>query len=76
MNQPSLRLRLTVWYTVALLVTLCLGAAVILRAQAGVGLRRVDRELDDLSGTLTSVLGDELGETPDVAGAAGRRARR
>ena len=54
----------------ALLVALCLGAAVVLRAQAGVGLRRVDRELDDLSGTLTSVLGDELGETPDVAGAA------
>src|SRR4051794_9967385 len=70
MNQPSLRLRLTVWYTVALLVTLCLGAAVILRSQAGVGLRRVDRELDDLAGTLTSVLGDELGETPDVASAA------
>ena len=26
MNEPSLRLRLTVWYTLALLVTLCLGA--------------------------------------------------
>ena len=40
MNEPSLRLRLTVWYTLALLVTLCLGAAVILREQAGVGMRR------------------------------------
>jgi len=70
MNVPSLRLRLTVWYTLALLVTLCLGAAVILREQAGVGMRRVDRELDALAGTLTGVLGDELRENPDVDEAA------
>ena len=70
MNEPSLRLRLTVWYTLALLVTLCLGAAVILREQAGVGMRRVDRELDALAGTLTGVLGDELRENPDVDEAA------
>ena len=70
MNEPSLRLRLTVWYTFALLVTLSLGAVVILREQGGVGIRRVDRELDALAGTLTGVLGDELRENPDVAGAA------
>jgi two-component system OmpR family sensor kinase len=66
----SLRLRLTLWYTVALLVTLCLGAAVVLREQAGVGVRRVDRELDGLVATLAGVLGEELGEMPTVVRAA------
>jgi signal transduction histidine kinase len=69
-KRMSLRLRLTLWYTVALLVTLSLAAAVVLREQAGVGIRRVDRELDGLAATLAGVLGEELGETSNVAGAA------
>lgn len=70
MNERTLRLRLTVWYTSALLVTLCLGAIIVLRGQAGVGVRRVDRELDALAGTLTGVLDDELREEADVRHAA------
>jgi signal transduction histidine kinase len=63
-------LKLTVWYSLALLVTMCLGGAVVLREQAGVGLRRVDRELDALVSTLASVLDDELMENGDAAVAA------
>jgi signal transduction histidine kinase len=66
----SLRLRLTVWYSVALLVTMSLGSAVVLREQARVGIRRVDRELDAFTGTLRGVLADELMEHDDVAVAA------
>ena len=71
MNELSLRLRLTVWYTLALLVALCLGGGRRLCAsRAGVGMRRVDRELDALAGTLQRVLRDEL------TGEPGRRRRR
>ncbi len=70
MSGLSLRMRLTLWYTIALLVTLSLGAAVVLREQAGAGMRRVDRELDGLAATLGGVLAEELGETTDVARAA------
>jgi two-component system OmpR family sensor kinase len=70
MKALSLRLRLTVWYTSALLVVLCLGAAIVLREQARIGVRRVDRELDALTGTLASVVRDELKETADAAAAA------
>jgi signal transduction histidine kinase len=70
MKALSLRLRLTVWYTLALLVVLCLGAAVVLREQRAVGTRRVDRELDALTGTLTSVVRDELQEMGDPLAAA------
>jgi signal transduction histidine kinase len=74
MRALSLRLRLTVWYTFSLLVVLCLGAAVVLREQRAVGLRRVDRELAALTATLTSVVRDELRETGD-AGTAAEEAR-
>jgi signal transduction histidine kinase len=70
MKELSLRLRLTIWYSLALLVTMCLGGAVVLREQAGVGTRRIDRELDALVGTLTGVLDDELMENADVPAAA------
>jgi signal transduction histidine kinase len=66
----SLRFRLTVWYSLALLVTMSLGGAVVLREQDRVGIRRVDRELDAFAGTLRGVLADELTEHDDVAVAA------
>jgi signal transduction histidine kinase len=66
----SLRLRLTVWYSLALLVTMSLGGIVVLREQGRVGIRRVDRELDAFAGTLRGVLADELTEHDDVAVAA------
>jgi signal transduction histidine kinase len=70
MRGLSLRLRLTVWYSLALLVTMSLGGAVVLREQARVGMRRVDRELDAFTATLRGVLADELMEHDDVAAAA------
>ena len=46
MSTLSLRARLTLWYTLALLVVLGLFAADVLWVQSRIGLRRVDRELD------------------------------
>jgi signal transduction histidine kinase len=74
MKAVSLRLRLTAWYTFALLVVLCLGAVVVLREQRSIGLRRIDGELEALTSTLASVVGDELREMPE-AGAAAQEAR-
>ncbi len=70
MKSLSLRLRLTIWYSLALLVTMTLGGAVVLREQARVGLRRVDRELDAFAATLRGVLEDELTEHDDLVAAA------
>jgi signal transduction histidine kinase len=70
MRGLSLRLRLTIWYSLALLVTMTLGGVVVLREQGRVGIRRVDRELEAFSGTLRAVLEDELTEHDDVVVAA------
>jgi two-component system, OmpR family, sensor kinase len=66
----SLRSRLTLWYTFALLVVLSLFGADVLWQQGRIGLRRVDRDLDALTETLANVVSDELGENPVVAVAA------
>jgi len=66
----SLRARLTLWYSVALLLVLALFAAVVVWQQGRIGMRRVDRELDALAATLDNVLRDELAETGDPAAAA------
>ena len=62
MKALSLRARLTIWYTLAVLVALTLFAVQVLWQQRSIGLRRVDRELADLAGTLTSVMRDEIRE--------------
>ena len=49
MTRLSLRARLTLWYTLALLVVLCLFGADVLWQQQRIGLRRVDRELEALT---------------------------
>jgi heavy metal sensor kinase len=69
-RQLSLRSRLTVWYTLVLLVVLSLFGADVLWQQGRIGVRRVDRELEGIAGTLANVLGDELTETSDVSAAA------
>jgi heavy metal sensor kinase len=74
MTPLSLRGRLTVWYTLALLVALSLFGANVLWQQGRLGLRRVDRELDGLNATAVNVLRDELNETGNVRSAA-RQAR-
>jgi two-component system, OmpR family, sensor kinase len=61
----SLRARLTLWYTLALLLVLSLFGANVLWQQRRIGLRRVDRELEGLTATLASVLQDELSEDDD-----------
>jgi signal transduction histidine kinase len=63
-------MRLTVWYTFALLVVLCLFGADVLWEQRRVGMRRVDREIEAFSDTLANIVRDELHEMPGPAEAA------
>ncbi len=70
MRRLSLRARLTLWYTIALLVVLSLFGADVLWQQRRLGVRRVDRELEALTTTLENVVRDELTETHDPAAAA------
>jgi len=66
----SLRTRLTLWYSLALLVVSAAFGATVVWQQGRIGMRRVDRELDDLSATLANVLRDELSEMPNPTAAA------
>ena len=70
MSTLSLRARLTLWYTLALLVVLGLFAADVLWVQSRIGLRRVDRELEGLVTTLTNVIHAELAEQVSLETAA------
>lgn len=70
MRTLSLRARLTLWYTLALLVVLCLFAADVLWVQARLSLRRVDRELDSLTATFANLIQEELQELDNPAAAA------
>ena len=65
----SLRARLTLWYTFAVVAALCLFGADVLWMQGRLGVRRVDRELDGLQATVANVLRGELKEhaTPKAA---------
>src|SRR6476661_6842449 len=66
----SLRARLTLWYSLALLVVSAAFGATVVWQQGRIGMRRVDRELDDLTATLANVLRDELSEMPNPVAAA------
>jgi two-component system, OmpR family, sensor kinase len=66
----SLRARLTVWYTFALLIVMVVGGTVVLWQQGRIGLRRVDRGLADLTTTIVNLVGDELNEDPVLISAA------
>ena len=61
MKTLSLRGRLTLWYTLALLVMLLLFGVNVLVEQQRLGIRRADRELDSVHVTLANVLREELG---------------
>jgi two-component system OmpR family sensor kinase len=65
MGTMSLRARLTLWYTLALFVVLCLFGADVLWQLNRIGMRRVDRDLDALTATLANVVQDELRELGD-----------
>jgi signal transduction histidine kinase len=58
----SLKGRLAIWYALALLAILSLFGAQVLWQQGRVGLRRVDRELAELSATSANILRDEIHE--------------
>ena len=70
MTTLSLRARLTLWYTLALLIVLCLFGANVLWQQRRIGIRRVDRELEALTDTLANVARDEFNENDDPVTAA------
>jgi len=65
-----LRTRLTAWYSFVLAVILVVFALTITWQQSAIGMRRVDRELVGLTGTLASLLGDELAESDTPVQAA------
>ena len=65
------RARVVIWYSLVLVVVLGAFAVFVVWQQGRIGMRRVDRELDALSGTLENVLRDEMSETNDPIAAAG-----
>jgi heavy metal sensor kinase len=69
MKTLSLRARLTIWYTVALVAMLVVFGVVVLMQQKRLGLRRADRELDSMHETLVNILRAELKEleSPELA---------
>ena len=60
MNTLSLRSRLTLWYAIVLVVTLCLFGADIVWLLGGLGVQRIDRELADAEDTVIKIVGKEL----------------
>jgi len=70
MRALSLRARLTVWYSVALVVVLCLFGVDVAWVQGRLGVRRIDRQLTGETATLATLFKEELRETSDPAHAA------
>ena len=70
MNTHSLRARLTLWYTMTLVVVLLLFGVDVLLVQQRFGMRRADRELETVNATLVNLFREELGELDDPATAA------
>jgi len=66
----SIRTRLTLWYAAIVIVVLTAAAAAMVGAQTQLGLRRLDDELDRLSGAMLTVLANEIDERHDLALAA------
>ena len=56
MRALSLRARLTLWYSVALVVVLCFFGADLAWVQGRLGVRRIDRELTGEIATLATIL--------------------
>jgi len=66
----TLRARLTVWYTVVLIVVLFAGGAGVWWMQGRIGIRRVDGELADVNATVVRIIGNELLEHEPIQAAA------
>jgi two-component system OmpR family sensor kinase len=67
----SIRTRLTLWYAAIVIVVLTAAGAAMVGTQTQLGLRRLDDELDRLSGAMLTVLANEIDERHDLALAAG-----
>jgi len=65
----SLRNRLTLWYTLVLVVVLCVFGAGVVWMEGRIALRRIDRELADIEETMRKIVANELQEqvTPEEA---------
>jgi two-component system OmpR family sensor kinase len=74
MKTLSLRLRLTLWYTVVLVVVLGAFALGVVWMQGRIGVRNVDRELADAQATAVKIVGNELEEQASLAAAAAEAA--
>jgi len=70
MRRLSLRTRVTLWYTLALVAALCVFAADVLWGQQRLGVSRLDRELDGLTASLANLIDGELREHASPASAA------
>ncbi len=70
MRSLSLRARLTLWYTVTLIVALAIFAADVTFGQRRLGLRRVDQGLDALASDLSELMANELHEHETLRQAA------
>lgn len=70
MRTLTLRARLTVWYTVVLVVVLFAGGAGVWWMQGRIGIRRIDGELADVNATVVRIIGNELKEQEPVRAAA------
>jgi signal transduction histidine kinase len=74
----SLRARLTLWYTIALVVVLGLFGGDVLIEQKRLGIRRADEELDSVHATLATIFREELREldAPELAAREAKDAMR
>ena len=70
MTTLSLRLRLTLWSSVAIVVVLVLFGADVAWNQNRQGQRRIDRDLGSMADTLTALLREEFSEGDDAATAS------
>jgi signal transduction histidine kinase len=74
----SLRARLTLWYTIALVLVLGLFGGDVLIEQKRLGIRRADQELDSVHATLATIFREELREldAPELAAREAKEAMR
>jgi two-component system, OmpR family, sensor kinase len=66
----SIRSRLTLWYGAVVVIVLSAAGAAMIGSQNQLGLRRLDDELDRLSGAMVTVLANEIDERHDLTKAA------
>ena len=74
MKTLSLRARLTLWYSITLVLVLGLFGVEVLIEQERLGIRRADQELDSVHATLANVFREELREL-DAPALAAREAK-